>query len=102
MKKILRIFVKVRTVCGNCPEAENLLHQPHMSWYMADPRSVYWTRSLFLVMTVDLGLFVWLPLGLLWVAGAALGLTQRADRSVAMDLLVAGQASLGGGDSGCI
>lgn len=48
---------------------------------------------------VESDLLIWLPLGLLWVAGATLGLAQWADGSITMNLLVAGQASLeaGGG-----
>ena len=37
-----------------------------------------------------------LSLGLLWVSRAALGLTQRADRSIPVNLLVAGQTGLHG------
>lgn len=43
---------------------------------------------------VESDLLIWLPLGLLWVAGATLGLAQWADGSITMNLLVAGQASL--------
>lgn len=39
-------------------------------------------------------LLIRLPLRLLWVAGAALGFTQRADGGVAVNLLVTGQAGL--------
>lgn len=42
-----------------------------------------------------LSVFV-LSLGLLWVSRAALGLTQRADRSIPVNLLVAGQTGLHG------
>lgn len=41
-----------------------------------------------------MGLLVWFPLGLLWVAGAALGLTQWTDGSITVDLLVARQTGL--------
>lgn len=63
---------------------------------MADLRSVYWTRSRsdVLELRVEYSLLIRLPLGLLWVAGAALGLAQWADRSITMNLLVAGQTSL--------
>ena len=45
-------------------------------------------------------LFVWFPLGLLWVAGAALGLAQGTYGCVPVDLLVAREASLWGGEMG--
>lgn len=43
---------------------------------------------------MEYSLLIRLPLGLLWVAGAALGLAQWADRRITMNLLVAGQTSL--------
>lgn len=52
--------------------------------------SVYWTCSFQSLAKLEQDLLVWLPLGLLWVAGAALGLAQRADGSITMNLLMAG------------
>lgn len=47
-----------------------------------------------LKLKVECDLLIRLPLGLLWVARAALGLAQWADGCITMNLLVAGQASL--------
>lgn len=49
--------------------------------------SVCWTTDGAVVQTLDL--LIRLPLGLLWVAGAALGFAQWADGGITMNLLVA-------------
>lgn len=97
MKRVLRQFVKVgHCVYGNCPGAL-ICYFSHVfgwSWLILDPCVGPGPGEDVLKLRAEYSLLIRLPLGLLWVAGPALGLAQWADRSVTMNLLVAGQTRL--------
>lgn len=107
LKRLLRQFVKEEPVDWESSWSTDVWHQPHVCLWTRlrlSPDQSAGPRSLFLAALGAVGggvggytgrnLLIRLPLGLLWVARAALGFTQWADGGVAVNLLVTGQASL--------
>lgn len=83
------------TVCGNCPEAQLFFLFFFFNHLFEATGYHLWkcgARALWIQLKVraEYELLIGLPLGLLWIARAAFGFTQRADGGVPMNLLVAG------------